>query len=94
MRGITGQKGHVHVAFGKALQDDFEDAEQVATAIDKQIYQNYYLHPSNYIAAKQQSETISEADKQAFESRLQSIKPELQETVLKMYANTVNNRIV
>ena len=94
VRGITGQKGHVHVAFGKALQDDFEDAEQVATAIDKQIYQNYYLHPSNYIAAKQQSETISEADKQAFESRLQSIKPELQETVLKMYANPVNNRIV
>ncbi|MCP4320811.1 MAG: 1-acyl-sn-glycerol-3-phosphate acyltransferase [Psychromonas sp.] len=94
VRGIIGQKGHVHVAFGKVLDDDFEDAEQVATAIDKQIYQNYYLHPSNYIAAKQQVETISETDKQAFDSRLQAIKPELQETVLKMYANPVNNQII
>jgi len=93
VRGIVGQKGHVHVAFGKVLAEDFENAEQVATAIDQQIYQNYFLHPSNYIAAKQQAETISETDKIAFEARLQAIKPELQETVLKMYANPVNNRI-
>jgi hypothetical protein len=93
VRGIIGNKGHVHVAFGKVLDEDFEDAEQVANAIDKQIYQNYYLHPSNYIAAKQGLEAINATDKQIFESRLDAIDLELQDTVLKMYANPVNNSI-
>jgi len=91
VNGIVGQKGHVHVSFGNVLTADFEDAEQVASAIDEQIYQNYHLHPSNYIAAEQQLETVSVQDKQAFTSRLQTIAPELQETVLKMYANPVYN---
>jgi 1-acyl-sn-glycerol-3-phosphate acyltransferase len=93
VRGIIGQKGHVHVAFGKALDEDFEDPEQVANAIDQQIYQNYYLHPSNFIAAKQNLDTVSETDKATFEQRLQGMAPELQETVLKMYANPVKNSI-
>ncbi|PKG39518.1 1-acyl-sn-glycerol-3-phosphate acyltransferase [Psychromonas sp. Urea-02u-13] len=93
VRGIIGQKGHVHVAFGKALDEDFEDPEQVASAIDQQIYQNYYLHPSNFIAAKQNLDSVSEADKATFEQRLQGMAPELQETVLKMYANPVINSI-
>lgn len=93
VRGIVGQKGHVHVAFGKVLDANFEDAEQVANAIDEQIYRNYFLHPSNYIAAKQGFNTISEVDKVAFEIRLQSIEPELQEAVLKMYANPTYNSI-
>ncbi|PKF60284.1 acyltransferase [Psychromonas sp. psych-6C06] len=93
VRGIVGKKGHVHVAFGRPLEGDFEDAEQVANAIDQQIYKNYYLHPSNYIAAKQQLQAISEADKNAFASRLDNMPAALQETVLKMYANPVNNSI-
>jgi hypothetical protein len=93
VRGIIGQKGHVHVAFGETLNEDFEDAEQVASAIDKQIYQNYYLHPSNYIAANQGLEAISKIDKQIFESRLEAIDSKLKDTVLKMYANPVNNSI-
>jgi 1-acyl-sn-glycerol-3-phosphate acyltransferase len=93
VRGIVGQKGHVHVAFGTPLQEEYSDVEQVAQAIDKQIYQNYYLHPSNFIAAQQDSEKVTATAKQAFEKRLQAIKPELQETVLKMYANPVNNHI-
>ncbi|WP_028864733.1 1-acyl-sn-glycerol-3-phosphate acyltransferase [Psychromonas aquimarina] len=91
--GIIGQKGHVHVAFGKALEDEFDDAEAVALEIDKQIYQNYHLHPSNLIAAEHCSETITDGHKEAFAQRLQTIKPELQETVLKMYSNPVNNHI-
>ena len=81
VRGIIGQKGHVHVTFGKVLDADYEDPEQVAAAIDEQIYQNYYLHPSNYIAAKQGLDNISDADKDSFEAYLQAIAPELQETV-------------
>ena len=93
VRGIIGQKGHVHVAFGKVLDADYEEAEDVATAIDEQIYQNYYLHPSNYIAAKQGVDNINDADKALFEARLQEIAPELQETVLKMYANPTANSL-
>ena len=93
VRGIIGQKGHVHVAFGSPLQGEFSDADAVAQEIDKQIYQNYYLHPSNFIAAKQSSEKITVTAKQAFSAHLQAIKPELQETVLKMYANPVGNHI-
>ncbi|WP_019617079.1 1-acyl-sn-glycerol-3-phosphate acyltransferase [Psychromonas ossibalaenae] len=91
--GIIGQKGHVHVAFGKALADEFDDAEAVASEIDKQIYQNYHLHPSNLIAAEHCSESITNEHKEVFAQRLQMIKPELQETVLKMYSNPVNNHI-
>ncbi len=91
VRGILGQKGHVHVAFGTPLQDEFLDADAVAQEIDAQIYQNYHLHPSNFIAAEEDSKAISETDKQAFKERLQAIKPELQATVLKMYANPVSN---
>ena len=89
--GIVGQKGHVHVAFGKVIDGDFEDAEQVAGAIDEQIYQNYYLHPSNFIAAQQGLDKVTEGDNQAFAAHLKEIAPELQETVLKMYANPVKN---
>ncbi|MCW8995578.1 MAG: 1-acyl-sn-glycerol-3-phosphate acyltransferase [Psychromonas sp.] len=91
VRGIVGKKGHVHVTFGSVLQGEFADADAVAQEIDRQIYQNYYLHPSNFIAAKQGSENVTESDQQAFAERLQAIKPELQETVVKMYANPVSN---
>jgi len=89
--GIIGKKGHVHVAFGKPLKANFENAEQVAAEIDSQIYQNYYLHPSNLIAAQQDVDNISPQDIAEFKARIQGIAPELQETVLKMYANPVGH---
>ncbi|RBW46635.1 1-acyl-sn-glycerol-3-phosphate acyltransferase [Psychromonas sp. B3M02] len=89
--GIIGQKGHVHVAFGQPLSGDFENAEQVAEEIDTQIYRNYYLHPSNLIAAQQDVDNLSAKDIAAFKARIQAIPPELQETVLKMYANPVGH---
>jgi hypothetical protein len=92
--GIVGQKGHVHVSFGTPLQGDFENADEVAQEIDKQIYKIYYLHPSNFIAAQQNSEKVKTSDKKEFADRLQKVKPELQETVLKMYANPVSNHII
>lgn len=91
--GIVGQKGHVHVAFGKVLESDFDNPEQVALAIDEQIYQNYYLHPSNFIAANQKLDNVKETDRKRFEEHLQNIGPELRETVLKMYANPTNNSL-
>jgi len=85
------KKGHVHVAFGKPLSGAFENADQVAEEIDSQIYQNYFLHPSNLIAAEQDVDNIPIQDIEAFKARIQAIKPELQDTVLKMYANPVGH---
>ncbi|MDX1940973.1 MAG: 1-acyl-sn-glycerol-3-phosphate acyltransferase [Saprospiraceae bacterium] len=58
--GIRGLKGHVHLNFGKPLQEDLEELdaapgnknklELLATIIDKNIHLGYYLHPINYIA--------------------------------------------
>ena len=92
VRGIVGQKGHVHVAFGKPLLGDFANADEVAQEIDAQIYQSYYLHPSNLIAAEQDVNNISSQVIADFNARIQAIKPELQEIVLKMYANPVSHR--
>jgi len=89
--GIIGQKGHVHVAFGEPLSGNFESAEEVAEEIDQQIYKNYYLHPSNLIAAEQDVDNIPAQDIAAFKARIQAVKPELQDTVLRMYANPVRH---
>lgn len=91
--GIVGQKGHVHVAFGDVLTGSFATPEEVAEEVDKQIYQNYYLHPSNLIAAEQQVESLSTQVVNDFTARIKAIKPELQETVLTMYANPARQRL-
>lgn len=51
-KGIAGNKGHVHVSFGRPICGEFTDAGQVAAAIDRQIVSQYVLHPSNFIAYK------------------------------------------
>lgn len=48
--GIEGFKGHVHIAFGSPLHDDYNNAQEVAEAVDRHIHAHYTLHPSNYIA--------------------------------------------
>ncbi|WIO75656.1 1-acyl-sn-glycerol-3-phosphate acyltransferase [Porticoccaceae bacterium LTM1] len=49
--GIVGQKGHIHVAFGRPLAgDELESADSVAEAIDRQVLKNYHQHPTNLIA--------------------------------------------
>ncbi len=93
MEGIKGKKGHVHVAFGQPLTGDFDSAEDVAQAIDDTIYRQYYLHPSNLIAAKApESEKVTFVDRQAFEDHMNQVPEELRERVLAMYAQPVFNR--
>jgi 1-acyl-sn-glycerol-3-phosphate acyltransferase len=51
LAGMVGDKGDIHVAFGKPLHFDNEvTEEEVAAVIDAQIIKNYHLHPSNYFA--------------------------------------------
>ena len=53
-KGLVGYKGRVHVAFGDVLADEFSDhlenADNLAAAIDQQVYSQYKLFPSNIIA--------------------------------------------
>ena len=53
-KGLVGYKGRVHVAFGDVLADEssdqLESADNLATAIDQQVYSQYKLFPSNIMA--------------------------------------------
>ncbi|WP_370979148.1 1-acyl-sn-glycerol-3-phosphate acyltransferase [Agaribacterium sp. ZY112] len=108
-RGITGFKGHIHVAFGQPLAGDYEDSEAVTAELDKQILSNYRLQASNAIAYElleseapkvkvgAGSKTFSEQDlsreRQVFNARLATIPTEQQATFLASYANPVRDRL-
>lgn len=93
--GITGQKGDVHVAFGKPLAGDLPDAETVAAEIDKQMLKQYRLHASNHLAAelinpgaeKLHTEPLIDHKKEAFMQRLATCDDEMKDLFLAMYAN-------
>lgn len=106
--GITGDKGHVHVSFGTPLSGDFENAEQVAAAVDQQVVSNYVLHPSNFFAYKMlhgsypdgvysQSNTVFsiqglEQRERDFKARIDALPTEHRGYVLGIYANTIDQK--
>ena len=117
LQGIMGFKGNVHVAFGDALKDEtilengefiFNDwVKSIAEKIDKQIYSNYYLWNSNYIAfdivnkSKRFADRYTELEKKAFKEylnkRIEMIPEnidtaEIRSILLSMYSNPVKNR--
>lgn len=50
MKGLTGFKGHVHVHFGKPIQNAPDDAKAMSALIDREMHANYHLHASNLVA--------------------------------------------
>lgn len=61
LEGITGDKGRIHLAFGKPMNPFIEKLapeglskndliEKVAEEMDRQVYADYKLWPNNYIA--------------------------------------------
>ena len=48
--GIKGYKGNIHIAFGSKVTGNYTTAQEVATAIDKQIHSLYRCHPNNLYA--------------------------------------------
>ncbi|NHH99586.1 MULTISPECIES: 1-acyl-sn-glycerol-3-phosphate acyltransferase [Oceanimonas] len=91
VQGITGQKGRVHVAFGRPLGGDFDNADELAQALDREIHANYHLFPSNLLAAGQTAE-VDSGTRQAFERHMNLVPTELRERVLAMYARPVLNK--
>lgn len=51
VRGITGHKGRVHVAFGQPLEGGLETAQEAASAVDAQIVSLLRFFPVNHAAA-------------------------------------------
>ncbi|MCV6625972.1 MAG: 1-acyl-sn-glycerol-3-phosphate acyltransferase [Cellvibrionaceae bacterium] len=107
--GISGEKGRVHVAFGEVLRGDFENTDDVAAEIDRQIRFEYRLHPSNCFAYHKlkgqwpQVKVGSEGwdfkadnfgpEGREFEARLAQVPEAQREIFLAMYANPVINKL-
>jgi 1-acyl-sn-glycerol-3-phosphate acyltransferase len=90
VQGITGFKGAVHIHFGDVIVDEFDAPEVLAAEVDRQIHQNYFLHPSNYIAAGQ-CEKVTAQDQEAFEKRFTRLNQRESEIMRQMYAYPVVN---
>ncbi len=104
-RGITGYKGDVHVSFGDVLKDDYTSVEEVVEAIDRQVRENYVLHPTNCFAYEmlenKTPDVVVGESKVAFQSRdwgqerskfkelISSCNQKWLKTMLTAYANPV-----
>ncbi|MBY4676834.1 1-acyl-sn-glycerol-3-phosphate acyltransferase [Marinobacterium arenosum] len=91
VKGIVGDKGHVHVAYGTPIRGEFESPEALAEEIDRQIIDNYYLHPSNYLAAGENGEFDAQ-QRAGFEARLAQVADGARDILRQMYANPVINK--
>ena len=96
-RGITRNKGAIHIAFGTPLVDDYADATAVALEIDRQIHLNYRLYDTNYFAydylegGGRFAEKYRDFDREAFLKRYEDQRPEVRTFVLNMFANPVRS---
>lgn len=88
IRGITGQKGRIHVHFGE-INQDYESPEQLAALIDQQIYQGYRIYPINQAAA---GEPVDEATLAQWQQRLASVESAAQSYLATMYAYPLKNQ--
>ena len=107
--GMIGFKGAVHVAFGREMQYESDNADVIAASIDSQILENYKLRDSNYIAfellqekgllpeiavgLKIGSPEIQRESRDFFFNRLRQVDPKLHRHYLLNYANPVISRI-
>ena len=107
-KGLVGYKGRVHVAFGDVLADEssdqLESADNLAAAIDQQVYSQYKLFPSNIIAYQLlgNTEGLEQAkalwpdcdwyDAEAsFKSRLSTAPRDYRSIITESYAASVSN---
>ena len=90
IQGIVGEKGRVHVAFGDVIDTDFEDADQLAKEIDRQIHLHYKLFPINLLAAG--NNDIEDAVQAKLQSKLEQLPQQAHQYLIDSYANPVHNQ--
>lgn len=97
--GMKGDKGRINCSFGERITGECSNARETAKVIDQQIYMNYKLWPSNYIAYDtlngndEYSRYYSEEEHKTFLKRYYNLKKEVREIVLRTYANPVYNKL-
>lgn len=114
--GLTAFKGRVHFAMGASIKEKMElisnsasrndSIKAVAEIINQEIYRQYHLWPSNYIAhdllhnQRNHKEKYTQQEKTDFlqhlENALQKIEEPaaaIKEIMLKIYATPVENKI-
>ena len=113
--GLTGKNGRIHISFGTPISNvpkvspEFKKNEVInflVNEIDRQIHQNYFMWPSNYIAldllenSNTQESNYTTTEKENFEKRmkvaLSAVDGEekvLTELYLKIYANPLINQL-
>ncbi|MDG1476527.1 MAG: 1-acyl-sn-glycerol-3-phosphate acyltransferase [Vicingaceae bacterium] len=111
--GIRGHKGNVHIQFGTPINEKIRELshiknrnellKNIAAIIDKEIYQNYHLWNSNYVAydllhsSKKYEDKYDEGGKAKFERYMDDKLGDLkgnaaaEKIFLLMYANPVLN---
>ena len=108
-KGILGYKGRIHVNFGQPVGGSFENADALAAEVDRQIFSNYQLFPTNIIAWQMQGNTarLEELEKlqqqwpdedwpnaqASFESHLSQIPADHRQIVIDAYAAPVDNQL-
>ncbi len=114
--GITQPKGGIHLAVGtpivneleqlREINNDNEKIKKITSWIDKQIYTNYRLWPTNYIAADLLEKSNKYVDKYTLEEKENFIgyvsnslsiidgdRDFLEQLFLKIYSNPVYSNI-
>ncbi len=111
--GIKGYKGNIHIQFGESINEEIKQfnhiknrnelLKNVAGVIDREIYRNYHLWNSNYVAydllhsTTKYTEKYDENGKEKFQDymsgKLSGIEggEQAENTFLQMYANPVIN---
>ncbi len=96
-RGLKGYKGRIHIAFGKPLEGTFENSDEVASEIDRQIHLSYKLWPTNCFAYDYLEKTdrfkdqYADFDSEAFLDRFKNQKEDVRLYALNAYANPVRS---
>ena len=91
VNGIRGYKGRVRVVAGSPIDADVETPEELASIIDKYIYENYAMFPTTLYALGQKDK-IDENTLQVIEDRFKDIPLNIKQRVLSMYAMPYINR--
>lgn len=95
VKGIRNYKGNVHIAIGDPITGDFNNADEVAREIDRQIHLNYHLYDTNYFAydylegSEKFVDHWKDFDKDTFLSRFNHLSNDVRTFVLNTYANPV-----
>lgn len=100
-RGITGEKGCVHLRFGDPLPPGLE-VEAVVAELDRQMAAHYRLYQTNrwaweWLHGQSAPETVSfdqgSIEEAAFRARYECVPVEHRNWFLAMYANPVDRRL-